>query len=298
MLKKKMTGILLTVVIAVTLLPAQAFAAAAISAAPTDASFVLNGTKVVLEAYNINNNNYVKLRDVAKVLNGGSKQFEVTWDGAKQAVNILSNHAYTPVGGELALSASSSMKASVLSNAKVYINGKEAHLTAYLIDGNNYFKLRDIGNAIDFDVAYDEMAKAIIINTEFITYENTQYGFKFTLPKSWENYSIITDKWEGNRLTDSQAGTAAETGPVIKLRNPHWTAEKPWQDIPIMIFTPAQWDMVQKEALSVGAAPIPPSELGRNAKYVFALPARYNYAFPQGFEEVESIIENKPLQGM
>ncbi len=298
MLKRKLTGILLTVIMAVILLPAQAFAATAISAAPTSASFVLNGTKVVLEAYNINSNNYVKLRDIAKVLNGGSKQFEVTWDSAKQAVNILSNHAYTPVGGELALSTSSSMKAPVLSNSKVYIDGKEANLTAYRIDGYNYFKLRDIGNAIDFDVVYDEMAKSIIINTEFITYENTQYGFKLTLPKSWANYTVLTDEWKGNRITDSQAGAVPETGPMLKIRNPHWTAEKPWQDIPIMIFTPAQWDSVQKEELGVGAAPIPPSELGRNAKYVFALPARYNYAFPEGFEEVESIIENKPLQGI
>jgi hypothetical protein len=298
MLKRKLIGILLTVIMAVTLLPAQAVAATTITAAPTSASFILNGTKVVLEAYNINGNNYVKLRDIAKVLNGGSKQFEVTWDSAKQAVNILSNRAYTPVGGELALSTSSSMKAPVLSNSRVYIDGKEAQLTAYLIDGNNYFKLRDIGNALDFDVVYDEMAKAIIINTEFIIYENTQYGFKLTLPKSWESYTVLTDEWKGNRVTDSQAGAVPETGPMIKIRNPHWTAEKPWQDIPIMIFTPAQWDSVQKEELAVGAAPIPPSELGRNAKYVFALPARYNYAFPEGFEEVESIIENKPLQGM
>ncbi|HWQ71164.1 MAG TPA: hypothetical protein VN370_02480 [Desulfitobacteriaceae bacterium] len=40
-----------------------------------------------------------------------------------------------------------------------------------------------------------------------------------------------------------------------------------------MIFTLAQWNTVQGEELSVGAAPIAPSELGKNSKYVFALPA-------------------------
>lgn len=298
MQNKRMAGILLIIVMAVTLLPVHAFASTAIQAIPTKSSFVLNGTKVSLEAYNINNNNYVKLRDVAKALNGGARQFEVIWDGAKQAIDIRSNHAYTPVGGEMALSDNPSVKKAVLSNSKVYIDGKEAHLTAYRINGNNYFKLRDIGEAIGFDVVYDEMADAILINSESIVYENTQYGFQFTLPKSWENYSVVTGEWTGNRITDNQGSSVPETGPMIKIRNPHWTSEKPWQDIPIMVFTPAQWDDLQKAELIVGAAPMPPSELGRNSRYVFALPARYNYAFPQGFEEVESIIENKPLQPM
>ena len=63
-----------------------------------------------------------------------------------------------------------------------------------------------------------------------------------------------------------------------------------------MVFTIAQWDLVQRMKLSVGAAPIGPSELGHNATYVFALPARYNYAFPTGYQEVERILAGKPLQ--
>jgi hypothetical protein len=64
-----------------------------------------------------------------------------------------------------------------------------------------------------------------------------------------------------------------------------------------MVFTIAQWDLIQQEQFHVGAAPINPSELGRNVKYVFALPARYNYAFPTGYQEVEKILEGKPLRG-
>lgn len=58
-----------------------------------------------------------------------------------------------------------------------------------------------------------------------------------------------------------------------------------------MIFTLRQWN----ENLIVSAAPIGPSELGRNSRYVFALPPRYNYAFPDGYEEVEQILKDKPL---
>ncbi|MDP1086626.1 hypothetical protein Q6245_30140, partial [Klebsiella pneumoniae] len=68
--------------------------------------------------------------------------------------------------------------------------------------------------------------------------------------------------------------------PMISIRHPDWTSQNPRQDIPIMIFTLAQWNMLQQDEFHIGAAPINPSELGRNTSYVFARPARYNYAFP------------------
>jgi hypothetical protein len=64
-----------------------------------------------------------------------------------------------------------------------------------------------------------------------------------------------------------------------------------------MIFTRAQWDLLTQDKIHIGAAPINPSELSRNANYVFAIPARYNYAFPLGYEEVENIIKMKLLRG-
>jgi len=129
-----------------------------------------------------------------------------------------------------------------------------------------------------------------------IEYRNTQYGFTFSLPLSWKGYSIITENWKGFPVDEPTDQTIK--GPEIFIRHPLWTAVNPRQDIPIMIFTPAQWDLIQQEKLSLGAAPIGPSELGRNAEYIFALPARYNFAFPTGFEEVEKIIEGQPLHAL
>jgi hypothetical protein len=63
-----------------------------------------------------------------------------------------------------------------------------------------------------------------------------------------------------------------------------------------MVFTKAQCQSNKEGRLSVSAAPIDPSELGRNAKYVFALPPRFNYALLDGWEEVGEIIQNHPLQ--
>ncbi|WP_148136811.1 LysM peptidoglycan-binding domain-containing protein [Candidatus Formimonas warabiya] len=124
-----------------------------------------------------------------------------------------------------------------------------------------------------------------------VVYRNTQYGFSFSLPESWRGYRIVTDRWEGLDIN----GQVVETGPEIMIRHPLWTAERPRQDIPIMIFTLDQWRSLEQDKFHIGAAPIGPRELGRNKRYVMALPARYNFAFPEGYEEVERILEGNPL---
>jgi len=128
-----------------------------------------------------------------------------------------------------------------------------------------------------------------------IVYRNNHYGFSFSLPESWEGYTIVTDRWEGVSLERAKKGKVVERGPILSIRHPKWTSKNPRQDIPIMIFTLDQWKSLQQKKFSVGAAPVGPKELDRNSKYVFALPARYNYAFPTGYEEVERILEGNSL---
>ena len=49
--------------------------------------------------------------------------------------------------------------------SKVLVNGEEVKLTAYNISDNNYFKLRDIGNELDFSVVWDGKNQRILIDT-------------------------------------------------------------------------------------------------------------------------------------
>ncbi|MDD4353958.1 MAG: hypothetical protein PHN56_05890 [Candidatus Nanoarchaeia archaeon] len=133
-------------------------------------------------------------------------------------------------------------------------------------------------------------------NLSVIEYKNNQYGFTFVLPVNWEGYSIITTEWIGYPLDVLQSDITAKRGPIISIRHPQWTSQNIRQDIPIMVFTVSQWNLLQQEKFHIGAAPINPSELGRNSRYIFAIPARYNYAFLIGYEEVEKILQNEPLQ--
>ncbi len=139
----------------------------------------------------------------------------------------------------------------------------------------------------------DSVALGDYVDTDKVLYRNAQYGFGFALPKSWDGYTIVATKWEGLPVGGQ---TPIETGAMLSIRHPQWSAEVPRQDIPILIFTIKQWDDLQKGQFHIGAAPVGPRELNRNTAFVFALPARYNFAFPLGYEEVERIMETDPLQ--
>ncbi len=131
----------------------------------TATKVLMNGRAMTLEAYTINDNNYFKLRDIAIAINGTEKHFEVGWDGAENVIRLTTNKAYTPVGGELSVSATSSLKAAVATGSRIYLDGAEVQLAAYNIGGNNCFKLRDIAKALDFSVTWDEKAGTIGIDT-------------------------------------------------------------------------------------------------------------------------------------
>lgn len=140
-------------------------------------------------------------------------------------------------------------------------------------------------------------ASSSSVDSNSIVYTNKQYGFQFSLPESWQGYSIVKSNWEGNVMDEkSTSEKSLETGPILSIRDPRWTTQTPRQDIPIMVFTISQWDSLLREEFFIGAAAIEPSELGQNDKYVFAIPARYNYAFPPGYEEVDKILQSHPLK--
>ncbi len=131
---------------------------------PSSQNMTLDGEPVQLGAYMIAGNNYFKLRDLAALLNGTDAQFEVTWNGEKQRIDLRAGASYTPVGGELQALPTGSRVASV-TTASVYLNGRSLSLTAFEIDGNNYFKLRDLGEALGFGVDWDESTSTVLLRT-------------------------------------------------------------------------------------------------------------------------------------
>ncbi|MGI6733643.1 MAG: hypothetical protein ACOX4J_05660 [Anaerovoracaceae bacterium] len=51
--------------------------------------------------------------------------------------------------GDLEGNPSAENKTGLATQSTIYVDGEEVALVAYNIDGNNYFKLRDLGKALE-----------------------------------------------------------------------------------------------------------------------------------------------------
>lgn len=63
-----------------------------------------------------------------------------------------------------------------VSSQRFYLNGQPIQLEAYVIHGNNFVKLRDIGQAVDFGVIYDGSTNSVYIDP------NSHYEQEVTTP--------------------------------------------------------------------------------------------------------------------
>jgi hypothetical protein len=133
-----------------------------VTATPTTSTVLVNNSPVTFQAYTINGNNYFKLRDLAAAMTSTIKHFSVDWDGS--AIQMISTGYYVLQGDELTVPANPAPVSALLNASSVFLNGKKISLTAYTIDGHNYFKLRDVGAALDFGVSFAEATNTIKID--------------------------------------------------------------------------------------------------------------------------------------
>jgi hypothetical protein len=125
-----------------------------------------------------------------------------------------------------------------------------------------------------------------------LRYRNPQYDFTFSLPASWQGYSVLVQQWEGMSYLPAKDTTAViARGPIIVLRHPQWQADDPWQDIPIMVYTRSQWEAEAQGKFFPYAGGVM-DEMWHNRKYVFAIYSRYNALDSvKGWQEAADIIE-------
>ena len=120
----------------------------------------LDGKKVEFQMYalvdaNGGQTNYIKIRDLALALNGTKARFSVEWDGQ---VNLVTGSAYTPNGSENSTPFKGD-RAYTVPTSPTNVNGEPSDLAAItLTDGNgggyNYYKLRDLGSKLGFNVGW------------------------------------------------------------------------------------------------------------------------------------------------
>lgn len=144
--------------------PTPAAPQASVKAKPAQSKLLYNGQAISLNAYVIGGNNYFKLRDFAAIMLTNEKQFEVTWNAEKNAIELTSGKKYTLVGGELQ-PGNGGAEMAVPNSSAIYMDGQPISLTAYTIGGNNFFKLRDLCRAFNIFVGWDGATNTVSIDT-------------------------------------------------------------------------------------------------------------------------------------
>lgn len=102
----------------------------------------------------------------ASVVNGTAAQFEVGWNGA---VNIETGKAYTANGSEMKTPYSGD-RAYKSADSATTVNGGAASLEAIVLTDDNggaytYYKLRDLGMALGFNVGWSA-EKGVFVETD------------------------------------------------------------------------------------------------------------------------------------
>lgn len=155
---------------------------------------IFDDNKVAIAGFNINDNNYYKLRDVAALLSNSDVSFSVNYNSENNSVELGREKNYTKTSEDLK-SIKTSKEEPKKSSQSVLVDGKKISFDVYSIDGYNYFKLRDLGRVIGFYVDFKEDTNSIIIKSVK------------TEPKSLvnneENVSIIDVKTASKNVASS-----------------------------------------------------------------------------------------------
>ena len=126
----------------------------------------VDGKPAAPQGYNINDNNYFKLRDIAYILNGTDAQFNVVWDGKNNQIRLESNTAYEEVGGEMTAAISAKIENCTPSDSEILLDGKKVSLVGYRVNGNNYYMVSGVGASLGFGVNWDTASQTVQISSE------------------------------------------------------------------------------------------------------------------------------------
>ncbi len=130
----------------------------------TTQKITVDGAAVDMEVYNIDGNNYFKLRDMAALMAGTKSEFSVDFSGDMKSMYTIKGEKYKSTGGELLTGTDKSSKCSP-SSWVLFVNGNLVNCKVYNIGGNNFFKLRDMSSAFGFSADYNANTRTVIIKS-------------------------------------------------------------------------------------------------------------------------------------
>ncbi|MBQ6755892.1 MAG: hypothetical protein IJP43_02935 [Oscillospiraceae bacterium] len=137
-------------------------------------TITVDGVKKELKAYMIldskgNGTNYMRLRDIAALLNGTNAQFDIVWT-AEYGTNVYTHTPYTHPNGSEGNIPFHGDQVYAVNHTDTTIDGIATGITSFFITdanggGHTFLQLRDFGKAFGFNVGYTA-ERGVFIETD------------------------------------------------------------------------------------------------------------------------------------
>lgn len=140
----------------------EALAAGPVRASRSTSAVYIDDQRVYIAGYNIGGSNYYRLRDLAAALAGTASRFGVSWNQRSKRVELTRGTDYA---GEAETARPSASADAVPSPAELVIDGRRTDAAGYNIGGSSYYRLRDLGDALSFAVAWVQASDSVCVYT-------------------------------------------------------------------------------------------------------------------------------------
>lgn len=168
-MRRKLSALALILILAIQL-TIPGFAADAATACRSPQRLRVNGAYIECEMYNINDNNYFKLRDLAYLLRDTADHFSLTYDAEWNRILVTTGEDYVPTGVELDLGKGDRSGSVQPGTQPIWIDGELREITEYNIADNNYFRLRDLAPYLGFRLDWIEDGGIVVVESSDYLY--------------------------------------------------------------------------------------------------------------------------------
>lgn len=122
----------------------------------------VNGLTSNVVTYNINGDNYYRIRDIAFILKNTNKKFNISYNPKTNEINLISGENYSSkddfvIYDDVALANAFT--------GNILLDNEVLDLESYHIKGHNYYKLMDIAKTLNFSTKYEGVNKLLVVNT-------------------------------------------------------------------------------------------------------------------------------------
>lgn len=130
------------------------------------ATVTVDGQEIEIDVYEVDDEVFFKIRDIAQMLVGTDEEFEVTWNETFELIDIYPGQEYTVTGREFITTAQEEAALIALDTAPDLFKEKSStRVNGYVINDENFYNIEKFADMFDFYIDINLKKDYITIDT-------------------------------------------------------------------------------------------------------------------------------------